>query len=202
VVFANVHRERLERCSLKLLDQYQELSGTLELEETLRASLRWFRCHDLAHFWRRTIVKGSGNAVPGLTSFEAMTLEETYADVLGLLSAAPFFPVESLGRAFAAELLRYLSRRNHHFADSGAAVLTVGWLTNQGISLQGQDDHWLEKALPPLTELAGCLHRALWEADATDIPELRAALAAGNRFRETLAELHQSVPTDLDYIFG
>ncbi|WP_035850923.1 hypothetical protein [Kitasatospora azatica] len=202
VVFANVHADRLERCSLNLLDRYQEAGEATDLQETLRASLRWFRCHDLAHFWRRTAVEGNGSPAPGLTPFEAMTLEETYADVLGLVSAASFFPGTSLGQAYLAELLRYLSRRHHHFADSGAAMLTAGWLVAKGVSLQNRDDHWLDKALPLLEELAVCLHRALWEADSTDLDELRDALAIGTRYRDGLAELYQTIPTDLEYTFG
>ncbi|WP_055589230.1 hypothetical protein [Peterkaempfera griseoplana] len=203
VVFANVHTSRLERCSLKLLGRLQpSAAGQGDLDEVLRASLRWFRCHDLAHFWRRSVVDGSGRPAPGLTPFEQMTLEETYADVLGLLSAVSFFPTPSLGKAFIAELLRYLSRRHHHFADSGAAALAAGWLIESGISLPPTDAHWLDKAEPRLEELADCLHGALWDADPAHLDALRAALAVGVSFREDLTELFQLIPTDLDYIFG
>jgi hypothetical protein len=202
IVFANVHAERMERCSIALLDSYQEAGDATELDATLRASLRWFRCHDLAHFWRRGNVQGAGNPAPGLTPFEAMTLEEAYADVLGVVSAATFFPSASLGQAYLAELLRYLSRRHHHFADSGAAILTAGWLVAGGLSLQSRDDHWLDKALPMLEELGLCLHRALWEADPSDLDELRSALAAGVRYRDGLDNLYRTIPTDLEYTFG
>lgn len=202
VVFANVHAARVRRCSFKLLDRYQGAAASQQQGEILRSSLRWFRCHDLAHFWRRTDVAGDGHPAAGLTPFERMTLEEAYADVLGLLSAASLFPTPALAQAFIAELLRYLSRRYHDFADSGAAALTAGWLIERGVSLQSMDDHWFDKAVPPLEELARCLHLTLWEADPACLGELRSGLSVGAGLRNDLAALYQEIPTDLEYTFG
>lgn len=202
-VFANIHSQRLRRCSLPLLDRYQGASAPADGAAILRASLTWFRCHDTAHFWRR-VTPGGNEAPSGLSPFEAMALEETYADTLGLLSAAVVSPdTRILGRAFLAELFRYLSRHVHHFADSTAAALTIGWLHDRAVFPESGDDAWLDKSRAPLEELICTIHRVLWEGGDRDSTEdLRTALRGGLSFRDRVASLYEQIPTDLEYIFG
>ncbi|MFH0516153.1 hypothetical protein ACHBTE_03110 [Streptomyces sp. M41] len=203
VVFANVHRERLRRCSLPLLEGVQGQPAEERLDEVLRMSLRWFRCHDLGHFWRRSSVPGAGEAPPEISYFERMTLEEAYADVLGLLTADALDPRPMLGTAFTAELVRYLSRRYHHFADSAAAVLTLGWIQEHARELTfPQTDDFIGAAREVLTDLANALHSVLWDGDTSEIPRLRSALTKGGEYRDSLAQHFDRLPTDLTYNFG
>jgi hypothetical protein len=202
IVFANIHDERLRRASLPLLAGFlgKPLDGFEH--DVLGDSLRWFRCHDLAHFWCRVSVEGEGRSPESLPHFERMTLEETYADLIGLISAASVVPTERLGRAFAAELLRYLSREYPNFADSAAAVLTVGWLRERTGVVRIHSGDWLSEALPVLSELAAIIHDVLREGSLVGLDAISAALRSGAEFREGLTGLFQSVPTDLDYTFG
>ncbi|MER7566846.1 hypothetical protein ACGFWE_38950 [Streptomyces sp. NPDC048523] len=203
LVFANVHRERMRRCSLPLLQDVQGRTSEVRLDDVLRMSLRWFRCHDLGHFWRRTSVAGAGEAPADVSYFERMALEEAYADVLGLLTADALGPQKELGTAFTAELLRYLSRRYDHFADSAAAVLTLGWIRAHAPELDfPRTDDFIGAAREALTDLVRVLHSVLWDADPAGIARLRAALAEGEKSRDSLAQLFDRLPTDLTYIFG
>lgn len=203
VVFANVHRERMRRCSLPLLEGLQGKMAEDRLDEALYMSLRWFRCHDLGHFWRRASVTGTGEAPPEISYFERMTLEEAYADVLGLLTADALGPQRMLGTAFTAELVRYLSRRYHHFADSAAAVLTLGWIQEHAKELGfPQTDDFIGASREALTELANALHSVLWDGDITKIARLRSALAKGKDYRDSLSRYFDRLPTDLTYNFG
>ncbi|GAA3293632.1 hypothetical protein [Streptomyces cinereospinus] len=203
VVFANVHRERMRRCSLPLLQDVQDGTAEERLDDVLRMSLRWFRCHDLGHFWRRASVPGAGEAPSEISYFERMALEEAYADVLGLLTAHAMGPRPELGTAFTAELVRYLSRRYHHFADSAAAVLTLGWLQEhpQDVEFPLTDD-FIGASREVLTDLARALHSVLWDADPTEIARLRAALTKGAEYRDSLTRHFDHLPTDLTYTFG
>ncbi|MFD4374470.1 hypothetical protein [Streptomyces sp. NPDC058486] len=208
VVFANVHRERLRRCSLPLLADVRgggdtDVLDSDVLDEALRMSLRWFRCHDLGHFWRRASVDGAGQAPAGIGYFERMALEEAYADVLGLLTAGAVGPHGRLGTAFTAELIRYLSRRYDHFADSAAAVLTLGWIQEHARESDFPlTDRFIDTSREVLTDLAKALHSVLWDADATEITRLRTALDRGRGYRDSLAAHYDRLPTDLTYTFG
>ncbi|WP_031015522.1 hypothetical protein [Streptomyces sp. NRRL F-5727] len=203
VVFANIHRARLRHCSLRLFEEIQGREAETRPDGLLRASLRWFRGHDLAHFWRRTTVTGEGTPAEGLTPFERMSLEEAYADVLGLLSALLFVSDLHLSEAYRAEMYRYLSRRHHHFADTAAAVLTAGWLRRHGVPLEPEAGvRWLQEGLPALEELARVLHRTLWEGDGSALPALRSALASGGAYQHHRADAFRLLPTDLSYTFG
>src|SRR5262249_30990835 len=154
------------------------------LDDLLRTSLRWFRGHDLAHFWRKATVTDDGRPADGLTPFERMALEETYADILGLLSAGLFSSDLHLGEAYRVELFRYLCRRHHHFADTTAAVVTVGWLQTHQVSLEPDTGkNWLPGARQALEELARTLHSTLWEQDASQVAALRSALATGTEYQ-------------------
>jgi hypothetical protein len=209
VVLGNVYASRLEQCSLRLLDQVrqrwpvrQSAPPLREPDDITRSVLRWFRCHDLAHFWRIATVSGCGTAAPGLADFERMVLDEAHADVLGLLCAKTVCDSSSLEQAFHAEMLRYLSRRCDHFADSAAAALEAGWLIEYGLAIAEASSHWLTEATPALRELVGCLHRALWQADPADLGKLRAALITGLSYQDKLGELFCMIPTDVDFTFG
>ncbi|MBW1595845.1 hypothetical protein [Streptomyces sp. JJ38] len=204
VVFANVHRERLRRCSLELLRGVADAPDEARLDEALRMSLRWFRCHDLGHFWRRTSIPGDGRPAQGLEHFERMALEEAYADTLGLLTADALGGAgEALDTAFAAELIRYLSRRHHHFADSAAAMLTLGWIQQHAEAADFPvKRRFLQKSRPTLEDLVRTLHDVLWDADGAQLVRLRSALAKGAAYYDTLAEHLGSTPTDLSYTFG
>lgn len=203
VIFANVHRERLRRCSLELLKEVWETGAEARLDEVLRMSLRWFRCHDLGHFWRRTSVPGQGTAAAGLSQFERSSLEEAYADTLGLLSAEALGQHSALDAAFAAEMIRYLSRRYSQFADSTAAILTLGWLRWYAATADFPTTGvFLKEARPALEDLARTLHRVLWDAESADVGKLRAAVARGLEYCESLSGSFRSLPTDLSYTFG
>ncbi len=200
VVFANVHEQRLRLCSTELATSYQQRQASVDARQTLKASLQWFRCHDLSHFWRRDPTPGVG--VAGLSPFEAITLEEAYADTLGLICAARLVPSEALSHAFTAELLRYLSRRHDHFADSAAAMLTIGWMRNRAV-FPDVADGWLAKpAQAALADLVRALHGALWDADESGLPAIRAAYRTGQAFMDGVAPLYRRVPTDIGYTFG
>jgi hypothetical protein len=200
IVFTNIHASRLRRCSLELLNRY--LPGQRERDHVLRASIAWFRGHDLAHFWR--LAGAADHSAPdiSLTRFERMTLEETYADIMGLISAAALGRRAALSQAFAAELLRYLSRECSFFADSCAAALTVGWLSLHGITGETGTEEWLSAALPALGQLARAIHRVMWEGSDQELGGLRVALRAGREFSVGRSDLFHSVPTDIEYVFG
>ncbi|GAA2429025.1 hypothetical protein [Streptomyces macrosporus] len=203
VVFANVHRERLGRCSLELL---KSVGGTVDetrLDAALRMSLRWFRCHDLGHFWRRASVPAEGEPAEGINHFERMALEEAYADTLGLLTAEAVGADGDLDTAFTAELIRYLSRRYHHFADTSAALLTLGWIRQYAAETDfPARGGFLRQARPALEDLARTLHGVLWDADASELGRLRAALARGTEYLDSISGHFRSLPTDLSYTFG
>jgi hypothetical protein len=202
LVFTNVHRHRLERCSLELLSRYLgDVYQPHPTSEVALASLSWFRGHDLAHFWRLDIPENPAAAM-ALSHTERMTLEEGYADVLGLISAATVLPPAVVSQAFTAEMLRYMSRDHTRFSDSVAAVLTVGWLTSNGVTQALGSAEWLTTALSPLAELARVMHRVRWEGRRAEIAMLRAALRVGEEFCADLDPLFVSLPTDLEYIFG
>jgi hypothetical protein len=200
IVFGNVHASRLRRCSLELLKRCAP--GQHDRSDVLRASLAWFRGHDLAHFWRLAGVADDSTSDIPLTPFERMTLEETYADVIGLMSAAALGRRAALSQAFAAELLRYLSRECSLFADSCAAALTMGWLRMHGVTRAIGTEEWLSAALPVLGRLGRAIHRVMWEGSDQELDGLRAALKAGREFSAGRAYLFRSVPTDIEYVFG
>jgi hypothetical protein len=202
VVFSNIHASRLRLCSTELLRRYAPGQYRPD-EEVLRASLAWFRGHDLAHFWRLTpdAAEQSSPDSP-LTAFERMTLEETYADVLGLVSAASLGQHAALGEAFAAELLRYLSRESSYFADSSAAALAIGWLRMNGVTQDVGTAAWLDAALPVIGPLGQIIHGTLWQDRDDELAALREAFQAGREFGASLGGLYASVPTDLEYVFG
>lgn len=205
MVFANIHAARIRHCSLPLLRHHVGEFAPERPEEILASSLRWFRSHDLAHFWRLEPTDGAATATPpagGLSDFEGMVLEETYADVLGLISAWALHPSPSLSVAFHAELLRYLSRRYDHFADTAAAALTLGWLHANNTRFDTPETEWRKAVLPALAELARRIHGVLWGDDTSGTAPLRHALNSGNELSGALRELHRSVPTDIDYTFG
>lgn len=199
VLFTNVHRERLRRCSLPTLRRVTGDPGVpVPLEQVLRASLTWFRCHDLGHFWRRA--DDTGRARPGRSPYEGMALEETYADLLGLLCALRLVDPDALAVAFGAELLRYLSRGQADFADSVAATLEAGWFRDRGLPVPPVTGTDLAAYLPAAEALVRVLAGTLWgDEPDTGAPE---ALAAGREFVELLRPIHEAVPTDLTYVFG
>src|SRR5262249_50007491 len=207
VVFGNVHRARLAGCSLPmldtLLDRRPNWSG-FGVDDVLKASLAWFRCHDLGHFWRgdhRAPAPGPETDLPTLSGFVSMALEETYADVLGVLCARRVLDPELLNVAFGAELLRYLSRRMIDFADTVAATIEVGWFAQHGFPVLSASSKWLD------TEggaaLSRTIHAAPWaHTDPAAVLELRNCLPEGRKLVEQLRPLHTSHPTDLIYTFG
>lgn len=202
VVFANIHASRLRLCSTKLLRAYTPVRH-LSDDEVLRASLAWFRGHDLAHFWRLADdARDSDPSDSSLTSFQRMILEETYADVIGLLSVAPLRQHAALSQAFAAELVRYLSREHSFFADTSAATLAIGWLRASGLTQDVGTQEWLDAALPLLAELGQVIHRILWQGREHELGALGTAFRAGREFGAGLQNLYASVPTDIDYTFG
>jgi hypothetical protein len=202
IMFANIHAIRLRLCSAALLKKYVQV-GERSDDEVLRASLTWFRGHDLAHFWRLAgDAHDHGPSRGTLSAFQAMILEETYADVLGLLSVAPLAERTALGQAYAAELMRYLSREHSFFADSAAATLAIGWLLVNGVTGDVGTRAWLDAALPPLAELGKIIHGILWQDREQDIDGLGAAFRAGRGFGASLQSVYASVPSDIDYTFG
>lgn len=202
VVFANVHQHRLRRCSLRLLDWYLgDAYKPCSLREITLASLSWFRAHDIAHFWR--LHDTPDDPAPALlSSAERMALEEGYADILGLISAAALYPPVVVSQAFAAEMLRYASRDQSRFCDSAAAALTMGWLINNEVTRPPGSAEWLADALPVFGTLARVIHKVRWEAQVEELPILRAAMRAGQALCAGLNPLFASMPTDLDYSFG
>ena len=185
VVFTNVQRERLSRCSLPLMkavhtlinaEPMQPEPACPTLDAALRASLIWFRCHDLGHFWRRVdwSQQRPNAADPALSAFEVMALEETYADMLGLLGAWRISDATESKAVFVAEMVRYLARVQAHFADSLAAAIEAGWLANHGL--------WLTAGSDCLTDSVCSLVRAAAEVRWCGEPgnaDLEKALLAG-----------------------
>lgn len=199
VVFANVHSERLNRCSLRLLAAVGGRPPEVEPGDVGRASLTWFRSHDLAHFWRPD--SPSRSRREAFAPFEEMVLEEALADTLGLLSVVDLEDAAALGAAFSAEMLRYLSRNHHEFADTTAAALEVGWLAAETDLDWAQPQKWLAAALPSFTGLARDLRAAL-DGSAEPIGRLRRALEEGRRLVARWYGPLADLPTDLEYSFG
>ncbi|MGW1196713.1 hypothetical protein ACWD4B_12865 [Streptomyces sp. NPDC002536] len=206
VVFANVHHARLEQVSLPLLraalgDARED--ADLPLDRVLAAHLGWFRCHDFGHFWRmdadagKTWAEGSG-----LTFFELMSLEETYADTLGLLCARHIVDTAELSVAYNAELVRYLTRDHRKFADTVAAEVEIGWLAEAGLELPDALPNWLDKSSDTLAELARLLHRTLWEQGAKDVSALSRAAEGGRAVTAALEGHFDALPTDLVFVQG
>ena len=208
VAFTNVHRARLERCSLRLHDAVADACsvpadacGSPGVEELVAASIGWFRAHDLSHFWSpETTVPMPARDQPTLTPFERITLEEALADVLGVICAAEIFDHDALSLAFSAEMLRYLSRRYREFADSAAAVLELGWLMQRTGPPWSGTRASLGAAIEAFRELAPLLQHALHTGRG--LPQLRTAMDAGICEVTRLLPLLESVPTDLEYCFG
>ncbi|HEX5497178.1 MAG TPA: hypothetical protein VFX70_21655 [Mycobacteriales bacterium] len=218
LVFGNVHRARLAGCSLPLLDAFLGRSpggSGFGVDDVLAASLTWFRCHDLGHFWRNgripapdsglasgsTSGSDAGSGAPTLNGFVSMALEETYADMMGALCARRVIDPGPLNVAFGAELLRYLSRSMVDFADSVAAAVEVGWFARAGLAMPSESPTWLDTETG--ATLIRTVHAALWSrTDPAAAVELRDCLPAGRRLVERLGPLHASHPTDLVYTFG
>ncbi|SDC22623.1 hypothetical protein [Actinokineospora iranica] len=205
VVFDNVFQERVSQCSLPLLRKVLgQDSGLAEHSPTalVDSLLVWFRGHDLGHFWRRGARVEDTGVREELGPFLGMALEETYADCHGLLAAAELVDHTTLGVAFCAEQIRYLSRRESDFADSVAATLELGWLARRGITVPSASGAWVAEALPALAELVRVLHATLWEGDRSGLDEIYAAISAG---REAAARFESDLdcyPTDLSYVFA
>lgn len=202
VVFANVHRERLARCSLALLRT--ELGGMAEydLQAVLEASLAWFRCHDIGHFWRAAGYTERGGLADVLTDFELMALQETYADSLGVVCATELWDNKYLAVAFFAELLRYLSRNAATFADSIAATIEIGWLSEHGIGLTSMSADLARRASDCLTNLVPLLHDALWSERSPDLDTILRMVDVGQWHARRLGPLYGQIPTDIIYTFG
>lgn len=209
VVFTNIHRERLARCSVPLLrDSGLSRAAAADqpappIEAVLQASLTWFRCHDLGHFWRapgwQKRVRESTE--PRSAGFEDMSLEETYADMLGLLCARTMADPEALQVAFGAEMVRYFSRSQSDFADSVAAMLAAGWFANQGLNLAGTADADPGELTRSAESLARTVAGLLWHG-AADSVELKEALIAGQDLAAQVQDSCELIPTDLTYICG
>jgi hypothetical protein len=203
VVFANVHRERIARCSLPLLENELGKPVNCGVDDVLAASLLWFRCHDLGHFWRRPDALPRTTPSAQLDSFGLMAIEETYADLLGLICAAELGDRKTLVVAFVAELMRYLSRDQGSFADSVAAAIEAGWLTNRTGDWRPFDENWCDTAVSEFRELVSRLHDVLWGGTPVDtIPELVAAADTGRREAARRSSLFRRIPTDLIYTSG
>ncbi|MFJ9773005.1 hypothetical protein ACIRVF_17495 [Kitasatospora sp. NPDC101157] len=203
VVFTNVHQARFEACSLPLFSRLADRRPENTVERLLEASLVWFRCHDLGHFWR--LVESSepvgrtGDSPP----FEKMALEESYADSLGLLSAAALLPDPlPLEEAYSAELLRYLSRDPQSFGDTVAAVIELGRLTEEGLDGVTTGGPWLAKSADVLADHARLIHDTLWGAGLRDPGCLAQSYAVGREAVERFAPVFELVPTDIDYVWG
>lgn len=200
VVFSNMHVERLTRCSLALLEAVGGCPPDgIQPAQVRQASLSWFRSHDLAHFWEvhPSVEVPNRSLVP----FEEMVLQETLADTLGLLAVAELVDATPLGAAFSSEMLRYLSRNHHEFADTTAAALEVGWLMGDVELPWGEPGRWLEVAVPSLARLA----RAVWAAlrgSPDPIPDLCRALDEGRQLVARWYGPLAQIPTDLEYSFG
>ncbi|MFT7836771.1 hypothetical protein Q5530_11535 [Saccharothrix sp. BKS2] len=202
VVFGNVFQERVRRCSLPLLGTATPVANhsPAQLVDSL---LVWFRGHDLGHFWRRADRQDTGAAVrEELGPFLAMALEETYADSHGILVAAELADRDEFGVGFCAEHIRYLSRRTSDFADSVAATLELGWLTDRGITLPANSGAWLDRARPAVEELVRTVHAVLWEGDRDGLDPLFDAIAAGRRAAAPFEDALAGRPTDLSYVFA
>ncbi|HET9731068.1 MAG TPA: hypothetical protein VFP54_00190 [Acidimicrobiales bacterium] len=199
VVFSNVHLERLKRCSLPLLEAVAGRPIEVEPTDVGRASLAWFRSHDLAHFWRPMEPPESGREP--FEPYEEMVLREALADTLGLLAVVDLEDEAALGAAFSAEMLRYLSRNHHEFADTTAAALEAGWLA-AGTDLDWADpQRWLAGALPSFARLA----RDLWAAlggSGESLGRLRVAIERGRRLVAQWYGPLADLPTDLEYSVG
>ncbi|MFF5019725.1 hypothetical protein [Streptomyces sp. NPDC001165] len=208
VVFTNVHRARLEACSAPLLQRALGEEGTqlqISSERLLAASLTWFRCHDFGHFWRASENAGkTWTGLNGLTPFESMALEETYADTLGLLCAARIHDGEDLSAAYNTELMRYLSRDCRMFADTVAATVGIGWLAEEGIELPASSSVWLDKGSESLAELARTIHRVLWgdEPAGEEVTRLAEAFAKGRAVTESHEVLFDAMPSDVVFVQG
>lgn len=203
VVFGNVHRERLARCSVPLLESELGRPVGCDVDDVLEASLRWFRCHDLGHFWRRPDALPRTIATPELDSLGLMAIEETYADLLGLICAAELGDKKTLVVAFTAELLRYLSRDQGSFADSVAAAIEAGWLTDRTGDWRPFDDDWCDTAVREFRVLVSVLHDVLWGGKPiAGYPDLLAAVETGRREAAGRSSLYSRIPTDLVYTAG
>jgi hypothetical protein len=130
-----------------------------------------------------------------------MVLHEALADTLGLLSLADLEDPAALGTAFAAEMLRYLSRNHHEFADTTAAALEVGWLAREVDLPWAEPRRWLEAALPSFGGLARALLAAL-EGSPGPLADLRSSLDGGRQLVARWYGPLAAVPTDLEYSFG
>lgn len=210
LVFANVHSARLARCSLPLLESTTGTGTEVSRDEVIAASLTWFRCHDLAHFWRAADARpDSGTEGAAGSQFDRLALEETFADCMGFCGALALTDAVALHRAFLAELLRYLSRRPEVFADTSAAALEVGHLVSCGVDPLADarypaDPDAAIRAAASLGELGRLCHDTLWGARFPS-PELGSclggALAEGLHWRAAREPLFCTVPTDLDYVW-
>ena len=202
VIFANVHRERLIRCSLPLLRAELGVDTVWDPDAVLAASLAWFRCHDLGHFWRAINHTGRGSLTNVMRGFDLMALEESYADSLGVLCAAELWDAEYLAVAFYAELIRYLSRNASSFADSVAATLELGWLTQHGVLLEPPFAELAKRTAGCLTELVPLLHDALWTPGPPDMDSVQGALDVGQQEARHFSPLYHKMATDVNYTFG
>jgi hypothetical protein len=199
VVFSNVHRERLIRCSLPLLAAVGGSNPEIDPIDLLQASLAWFRAYDLARFWKTDRVGLTGASA--LRPFEEMVLNEALADTLGVLSLADLVDPATLGTAFSAELLRYLSRNHHEFADTTAAALEVGWLAEETDLAWTEPARWCETALPSFAQLARSILAARDGSPAASA-RLRGGLDTGRHLISQWSGLLAATPTDLEYSFG
>ncbi|MFH8380811.1 hypothetical protein ACH4E7_07700 [Kitasatospora sp. NPDC018058] len=203
VVFTNVHQARFDACSLPLFRRLAGREPESTDERLLEASLVWFRCHDLGHFWRLDEDSRPAGRKPSSPPFERMALEESYADSLGLLTASTLVPDPlPLEEAYSAELLRYLSRDPQCFGDSVAAVIELGRLTEEGLDAVTTGGPWLAKSADVLADHARLVHETLWGAGRRDPGSLAESFTAGRRAAERLAPVFEQFPTDIDYVWG
>jgi hypothetical protein len=204
IVFTNILLSRIDRCSLRLLrDSVGGVSGDISAESVASASLAWFRCHDVGHFWRASgFSPESVTQASKLTKFERTALKETYADTIGLLNAQRCTPAQELSVAFNAELLRYLSCDWHRFADTVSATIELGWLARDGITLPSADSGWLDKSYDSLARLARTVHAVLWETGDSGLDVLHDAFVYGREMAGRFEETACLYPTDLSYTFG
>lgn len=202
VVFANVHRERLRRCSIRMLEEVGKAYAPAGmLEEVLSASITWFRGHDIAHFWKTREQEGIGPETEIGSPFERLILEEARSDTLGLVSVADLLEPDVLGVAFSSEMLRYLSRDHTEFADSGAAMLELGWLEERTNPDWSSPRSWLTTTLPIMAEAAAALSNAL-DHGGQFLPPIQQALNAGSGSAVRWSYLFSDAPSDVDYTFG
>jgi hypothetical protein len=136
VIYRNLYKQRFEDVSVPLYQRVYDSRAAAQIPEAGASwvhLIAWFRGHDLGHIYFDTLCC----SVRGLSRYHRYVLQESLADVFGILVALEVAreggrPATEPIAVYLAEMLRYMRREISLYPDAAAASLQLNSLIKSG----------------------------------------------------------------------